>query len=362
MNEIRNNGVNFSTVSLGQVQQISHSSAPAQAAELETFFNRTLGSSSTASSQELSLDVIMSGSLGGYLGLGATAMDGLESPIASSQVLSAQNIASKSVFEPMSIVKDDKNAISIGMPEEMLTGKLPEETLANLAFSMEVNEVALGLVPGASFSPEQGAAVASVTNKTVHAPEFITMNNLQKEDFVLSSLPAETLSGWENNVASSGGTSLGLALEVPESLSALALERGANFNARPLASLPIVEGNKTSYDTAWTNISETLSAYESSSQTGVLALNDVWGKNSLGASNPVFSLGMEQNAPEIGFENVNKNDSLLGYRSFVSRELLGFIDLSPYSSTIAMNVNPTSIFSSLTPSRYLSNLLYGYTV
>ena len=361
MNEIRNSGVNFSTVSLGQVQQISQTSAPKQAVELETLLNKTLGNS-PSSSQELSLDVIMSGSLGGYLGLGATALDGLESPIASSQVLSpSYAVADTMMYKPISLTKKDDSVFAMGIPQEIITSELPEETLSSVAFSMEVNEVALGLVPGASFTPGQGSAVASITEKPLNAVEFTAMTNPEKENFVLSALPAETLSEWDSNVAV-GERSLGLSLEVPESLSALAFEKGDNFNARPLASVPFIEGRVTSYDAAWTNISETLSAYESSSSSGVLALGDVWGRNSLGYNAPAFSLGLESDKNVMGFENVDNNDNLLGYRSFVSRELLGFIDLSPYSSTIAMNVNPTSVFSSLTPGKYLSSLMYGYSV
>lgn len=365
MNEIRNSGVNFSTVSLGQVQQVSQTSPNRQAVELETLLNKTLGSSPASSDQELSLDVIMSGSLGGYLGLGATALDGLESPIASSQILSSgQAIADTKIFEPVSIVKEDNNIMAMGMPEELITSQLPPETLSSVAFSMEINEVALGLVPGASFTPAQGIAVASLTEKNLNSSDFTAMTAPEKENFVLSALPAETLSDWTGNVAVTNEKSLGLSLEVPTSLSALALERGEPFNARPLASVPFVEGSVASYDNAWGNISETLSAYESSSGSGVLALGDVWGRNSISTSNtrPTFSLGLEPDKNVLSFDNANKNDELLGYRSFVSRELLGFIDLSSYSSTIAMNVNPTSVFTALTPGKYLSSLMYGYTV
>ncbi len=359
MNEIRNSGVNFSTVSLGQIQQVSQSAAPKQAAELETLLNRTLGNSTTLSSanHDLSLDTVMSGSLSGYLGLGANALEGLESPIASSQVLASPQAVAATVFEPSKVS-------SAVLPEDSpLTGLLPQETLSSVAFSMDVNEVALGLVPGASFTPSQGYAIASVTEQKVVPAEFTAMNLQEKDNFVLSSLPVETLSGWDNqgNLAADGGKNLGLSLEVPESLSALALAKGETFDARPLASVPFVEGNRSSYDAAWNNVFDTLSAYEPASAQGMVGLGDVWNQNSQGISSSRFSLGFDAETDGVGIEkSLKSNDELLGYRSFVSRELLGFIDLSPYSSSIAMNVNPTSVSSTLKPGKYISNLLYGY--
>ncbi len=435
MNEIRNNGVNLSTVSLGQIQHMTQSSPAKQADELESMLNRTLGSSSTASAQsgELSLDVIMSGSLNGYLGVGETAMSSLESPLASAQVLSPSvsvaaaqegslnlslepaasstgtikiahteevnktgtiqiakvdldgpintiKIAKVDVNGPINAIKiakidsDSPSVLSkISSPDSPLAA-LPSETLSNVAFSMEVNEVALGLVPGENFTPSQSQAIAAALapgaapSETIAAAPAGTINPQTAatgqiiEDLAVN-LPAETIADWErskpvaltDNQVSYGG----LSLDVPTSLSAMALEKGENFDAVAMVSLPVVEGNRNDYKNAWNGMNDTLSAYEGTSSQGVIGLAEFNGPAGINSNTLGLNLDTDSNSL-IGINDVDKPKELLGYSSFVSKDLLGYMDRASYSSLIGYNVHPTSIVSALNPGKYISNMLYGY--
>lgn len=383
MNEIRNTNITFTPASLGQIQQLSQSQSTHQAEELETMLNRTLGASSSSSTAapELSLDTIMSGTLNGYLGLGDVAMEGLDSPIASTQVLNSS----------YTVASTDKQMLAATNEEGGTLASLPVKLESTIAFDNKINETAMAMVPGSVMPKFHAIQIAhvdmpddSVGIRTIQIPsqrvaldtlkpnETVAMTSNEIENTAIS-LPSETLAAWDSPkdfaLTDKSGESVALSLDVPENLSAVALEKGQTFDSQTLAAIPVVEGNKSSYNTAWNGISENLSAYAEGENQGVVGFADFETPNGLNNTalglnlDTGLNLGLNENQLEhttLASNAMSMPSELLGYRSFVDKELLGFIDLSSFSSIVGYDVNPTSSSAALRPEKYISNLILGY--
>lgn len=418
MNDIRQPGLGGynSFASIGQIQQVGAPSVNTQAAGLENLLDRTLGAqvlTGSLSGHTLSLDDVMSGSLTGYMGLGEVALDDLESPIASAQMLGGgMSVASNTIQIPSmgsevamapviqipSMGKNVEMAPAIQIPRagegmaaaggiETLAdtaappvSAVPGEMLADLgnpdAFPSETlaaadpsffGDVAFGLVPGVSLNPSQQQTFIGLSdNMTDNSVAFEQVN--ARTDMVIGNIPMETLASWDNTAVigfsdeAAGEMAMagGLTLEVPSSLSALDLETGSPFDAKTMASVPAIEGSRAEYASAWDEIHDTLSSYSGTETSGFLGISD-WLNSP--QNNSGLGLNTDSNAPDfgaLGLNNAADNNIQLSYRSMVDRELLGFIDLSSYGPALALNSNPTTQVSSLWPSKYMSGIINGY--
>ena len=252
-------------------------------------------------------------------------------------------VALNTVQIPKENLEEGNVAVTIPQNTMGVASMLPSETLADFAVATNINEASLGLVPGEKLdlSKQQAIAAISVPSKSSEVPSE-TLNN----EVAVSNIPLDTLAAWDKGTNSGVSESV-LALNVPEKLSGLAVANNEKpFNSRPLASLPVVEGNKEDYQMAWNNISETLASYDQRS-------------NATGFVNPdVLALDTDAKPEALGL--LKKNNEEIGYNSFTSDEMLGLINSSPYSAAISVNVNPTSQDSILHPEKMVAKIMYGH--
>ncbi len=410
MNEIRNLGINYSSSSpsIGHVSQIERQSSAAGTASLNLMLDKALGAPAAQPEvnmpgQNLSLDVIMSGSLGGYLGLGSEAIASLDSGLAGSQILAARPESAAIGFNVIQIPKaeelnssqlaavntiqiphipfpereeglalntiqipkidmpelaegialnpvipnqDSKETVAVSLPPMGLeiAETLPSELLGDFAVASNVTEAALGLVPGETLDLSRQRAIAAVE---------IPSNETSAENGVaFSNLPLETLAAWD---AASAAPSSALAMELPDALSAKAIAaRDDSFDMTRMASVPVIEGSEKKYETAWNGISETLASYNSSGSALGLAGFD--GKSPLNLD--ILALDSTREPETLGI--LERDNKEVGYNSFLSEDMLGVINSSPYSSAISINVNPSSQDSALHPEKLISKIMYGY--
>lgn len=402
MNEIRSSGIgNYSSVSLGQVRHVENQGQAAKAASLGQMLDKTLGAPASGGyitpEESLSLDAVMSGSLGGYLGTGSgTAATNFTA--AGSNLLAArpessaigfntvqiphvempekgelgsiqtvqiphipfperdEGVALNTIQIPhvdmpereeglalntVSIPKQEDGMSAVSIPSQALetAAFLPSETLGDFALASNVNEALLGLVPGETIDMSRQSAVAAVT---------VPSETPSANGVAYSEMPLETLAAWDISSSMPGSA---LALEIPEGLSGQALaSSGKPFDSRLAVSVPVVEGRSEDYEAAWAGVSETLASYERGSALG-LANPD--------ALNPeILALDTEQESGAIGL--VKRESGDLGYNSFCSGDMLGIVNASGFSSALSVNVNPSSQDSMLHPEKLISKIMYGY--
>lgn len=409
MNEIRNSGINsYSSMGMGQIQQTQiaqQSSSSNSAASMGQMLDKTLGASASggylAPEQSLSLDAVTSGTVGGYLGLGNEASGSLDSPSASNMMMTSPEssavgfktvqiphipmpekeeciavvqiphvpfpereeglalntiqiphiempdrdggVALNTVQIPKENLEEGNVAVTIPQNTMGVASMLPSETLGDFAVATNINEASLGLVPGEKLDLSKQQAIAAISVPKSSEVPAETLNN----DVAVSNIPLDTLAAWDKGTTSGVSESV-LALNVPEKLSGLAVANNDKpFNSRPLASLPVVEGNKEDYQMAWNNISETLASYDQRS-------------NATGFVNPdVLALDTESKPEALGL--LKKNNEEIGYNSFTSDEMLGLMNSSPYSAAISVNTNPTSQDSILHPEKMVAKVMYGHS-
>ena len=409
MNEIRNSGINsYSSMGMGQIQQTQiaqQSSSSNTAASMGQMLDKTLGAPASggylAPEQSLSLDAVTSGTVGGYLGLGNEASGSLDSPSASNMMMTSPEssavgfktvqiphipmpekeeciavvqiphvpfpereeglalntiqiphiempdrdggVALNTVQIPKENLEEGNVAVTIPQNTMGVASMLPSETLGDFAVATNINEASLGLVPGEKLDLSKQQAIAAISVPKSSEVPAETLNN----DVAVSNIPLDTLAAWDKGTTSGVSESV-LALNVPEKLSGLAVANNDKpFNSRPLASLPVVEGNKEDYQMAWNNISETLASYDQRS-------------NATGFVNPdVLALDTESKPEALGL--LKKNNEEIGYNSFTSDEMLGLMNSSPYSAAISVNTNPTSQDSILHPEKMVAKVMYGHS-
>lgn len=409
MNEIRNSGINsYSSMGMGQIQQTQiaqQSSSSNSAASMGQMLDKTLGAPASggylAPEQSLSLDAVTSGTVGGYLGLGNDASGSLDSPSASNMMMTSPEssavgfktvqiphipmpekeeciavvqiphvpfpereeglalntiqiphiempdrdggVALNTVQIPKENLEEGNVAVTIPQNTMGVASMLPSETLGDFAVATNINEASLGLVPGEKLDLSKQQAIAAISVPKSSEVPAETLNN----DVAVSNIPLDTLAAWDKGTTSGVSESV-LALNVPEKLSGLAVANNDKpFNSRPLASLPVVEGNKEDYQMAWNNISETLASYDQRS-------------NATGFVNPdVLALDTESKPEALGL--LKKNNEEIGYNSFTSDEMLGLMNSSPYSAAISVNTNPTSQDSILHPEKMVAKVMYGHS-
>lgn len=409
MNEIRNSGINsYSSMGMGQIQQTQiaqQSSSSNSAASMGQMLDKTLGAPASggylAPEQSLSLDAVTSGTVGGYLGLGNEASGSLDSPSASNMMMTSPEssavgfktvqiphipmpekeeciavvqiphvpfpereeglalntiqiphiempdrdggVALNTVQIPKENLEEGNVAVTIPQNTMGVASMLPSETLGDFAVATNINEASLGLVPGEKLDLSKQQAIAAISVPKSSEVPAETLNN----DVAVSNIPLDTLAAWDKGTTSGVSESV-LALNVPEKLSGLAVANNDKpFNSRPLASLPVVEGNKEDYQMAWNNISETLASYDQRS-------------NATGFVNPdVLALDTESKPEALGL--LKKNNEEIGYNSFTSDEMLGLMNSSPYSAAISVNTNPTSQDSILHPEKMVAKVMYGHS-
>lgn len=409
MNEIRNSGINsYSSMGLGQIQQtqIAQQSTSSSATSMSQMLDKTLGAPASggylAPEQSLSLDAVTSGTVGGYLGLGNEASGSLDAPSPSNMIAAVpennvvgfntiqiphipmpekeecislvqiphvpfpereeglalntiqiphiampdreDGVALNTVQIPKENLEDGNVAVTIPQNTMGVASMLPSETLGDFAVAVNINEASLGLVPGEKLdlSKQQAIAAISVPSTSSDVPSETLNNN----EVAVSNLPLDTLAAWDKGTSSSMPEYV-LALNIPEKLSGLTVANNEKpFDSRTLASVPVVEGKKEDYQTAWNNISETLANYDQRT-------------NATGFINPdILALDTEVKPEALGL--LKKNNEDIGYNSFTSDEMLGLMNSSPYSAAISVNVNPTSQDSILHPEKMVAKIMYGH--
>lgn len=353
MSEIQNQNINSGISSLGQIGKIG--SAPSIAQEnnrLGMYIDNVLGNEGVAKQNSMNLDAVMSGCLSGYLGLGEKAFDGLENPLASTEILQfgkPQNIATMQALQPV---------------EPALQSKA-SETLVSFE-APEINEMALGLVPGigvnvADLGSTNPLAVKEVSDKMAST---LQQNDLKQN---MAMVNFETLSNWEMDIKGemakleNMGTGALAMNNSPQETLAINIKQGESFDAMPIVSKPIIEGNRQDYGAAWNQlmqVHDTLARYDNTGNNGLVGMTD-W----LGQPNSVTSgIGYNQTIPPstIGFTYVPPVKELMSHNSIINRELFGFLDMTTYSQSASTGVNPSDVFAYLRPGKYMSNLIDGY--
>jgi hypothetical protein len=140
---------------------------------------------------------------------------------------------------------------------------------------------------------------------------------------------------------------------------ALNLKANEAFDVRPMAGKPVIEGARKEYGSMFGQIHETLSRYDGNGNNGMVGVADFLGV----PQSANVSLGLNQAAPlsPLGLRAVPATQ-LMSHQSIISNELFGFLDLSSYTQSVGMGVNPTSTTAMLKPAKYLSNLVDGYYI
>jgi hypothetical protein len=357
MSDIQEPSLNPRISSLDQISQVRPTTTVQESQKLGMYLDNVLGSEGAPQNASTNLDVVMSGCLNGYLGLGERAMEGLESPLASAEILNMSHAPSQT-------------SMGQAPPAAMqLQAGRAIETLASFD-AQEVNEITLGLVPGlgvnlASADKTNPLAVSEIMDKD---PASLLGFNDQERS-ALGNI--ETLAKWELNSEKEfarleglpeGSTSNLAAAPAPAPATlAMNIKADEQFDLRPVLSRPVIEGDRTAYSQNWNQISETLANYETRGQSSLVGLEQ-WLGNPNSAPSP-SAIGLNQAAPPspLGFMDVKPpTEQLLGYRSIVNNELFGFLDLSSYSQSMASGVNPTGTVAMLKPAKYMSNLINGY--
>lgn len=343
MNEINDPGMNPRISEAQYAGQLKETQTVQEGQKLGMYLDNVLGADGGTAVQGVNLDAVMSGCLNGYLGIGEIALAGSESPLASSEVLN-QVSQSQTIQPPVGM--DQTKAL------ESLTG----------FNTSDVSEVALGLIPGLGMNmavaeKTNPVAVSEILDKSPAAE--VGMNTEQK--MAMGNL--DSLSNWESELSSEvarlenqGGNAVAVK-GMDENTLAMNVEPGRDFDVRPMAAQPVIEGNRGEYSNNWSQLSD------------VLDRSDTGGTNLVGVADwlgePIHSnagIGYNQNAPQatLGYHDTQPSNQLMGYHSVVNKELLGFLDLSTYSQSMAMGVNPGDSVAMLKPGKYVSNLIDGY--
>lgn len=393
-----------SPIPMGQVQQLDSNLQTAKTASLEQMLDKTLGAPASGGyitpEESLSLDASMSGSLGGYLGDGSKEVAAMDFPAAGSSLAAPkalspsglnviqiphvempekgelggiqtiqiphipfpereegialntiqiphidmperEGIALNTVKVPQSDMSDDTAAVTIPRSSLEVAVFLPSETLGDFAVASNMNEAALGLVPGENIDFSRQTAIAAVS---------IPSSETFSSDVAYSELPLETLASWDISSSMPGSA---MAMEVPEGMSGQALAAsGKPFDSRLAAALPVIEGKASDYEMAWDGVSETLASYENS-RGGVLGLANP------DALNPeILALDTDRSSEAIGL--IKRDPERIGYNSFASEDMLGIINASGFSSALSVNTSMSSQDSMLHPEKLLAKIMYGY--
>ncbi|MDQ7824078.1 MAG: hypothetical protein RDV48_14855 [Candidatus Eremiobacteraeota bacterium] len=347
MNEIQQPGFNPSISQLEQAGPVGAPQAVQESQRLGMYIDNVLGSEGGTVQQGFRLDAVMSGCLNGYLGLGDRAMEALENPLASAEILNmGKNTAgAPQALKPMAGIQEGRAF----------------ETLTSYE-APEVSEVALGLVPGVGAQVASTGNPASVSQILEKSPgEEVAMKDQEKA----ANVGFETLGKWELDSGSEmayleSGAPQGLALgNSAPAMTALATPPGEAFDVRPMVSRPVIEGNRAEYSGGWSQIHETLSRFDGTGNNGMIGMTD-W-LNGQAAPSPAIGLDAPAPAaPTVGMIQSPGSTELMGHHAIMTRELFGFLDLSSYSQSVAMGVNPTTASTALSPGKYISNLVDGY--
>lgn len=353
MSEIQRQNMNTGISSTGQTGQAAlPPTAVQESQKLGIYIDNVLGNESGMKQSEVSMDAVMSGCLGGYLGLGEKAFEGLENPLASSEILHfgrPQQTVTSQAIQPLKETAQSKTS----------------ETLASFD-SPEVSEVALGLVPGI------GVNVASAGNSNPLAvneikDNFSYNNPVSSEKQNTAMVNFETLTNWEMDfkgevaqLENIGTNALALN-NANQRTMAIDIKPGTNFDVRPVVSNAVIEGNRHEYSAAWnqmTQVKDTLASYDSAGNNGLVGVADFLGQPNSATS----GIGYNQSAPvsNLGYTYVPPVKELIGHNSIVNRELFGFLDMTTYSQSASTGVNPADTFAYLRPGKYVSNLIDGY--
>lgn len=350
MSEIRETSANTFVSSAGQVDKLKAPSAVQENQRLGMYVDNVLGADGNAKSLSAAMDAVMTGCLTGYLGLGETALQGMENPLASREILNMGSSSSASA--PVPAVQAPQ------VSQEMKNF----ETLAALD-SKEVNEVTLGLVPGVGVniaSTEKNSPVALSEVLEKGSAEQAGMKDQQRQALV----GFETLAKWESDssdkmaaLESSQPSNVALNNESKPPLAANIKEDQA-FDVRPMLSQPVVEGNRTEYGANWKEFHETLASQDVDKQAGLLGVSDWIGKPQ---DNQAVGMNTVKQPSPMGLLNTTSPvQKLIGQRSIVTNDLFGFLDLSSYTQAMSSGINPTSTVALLRPARYVSNYVNGY--
>lgn len=349
MNEINETGM--ARVSEAQhVQQLRITPEAQEIQRLGMYLDNVLGADGGVKQTGINMDAVMSGCLNGYLGVGDCAL-GIESPLASSEVLNMTVQSAQTSWTPQAI----QPSVAMGDIKSL-------ETLGGFRGS-EVSEVALGLIPGlgmdvAVAEKSNPVAVSEILDKS---PAHDAGINLQQK---MSIVNYETLSNWEMDISSEVarlenlGNNTVVLKDVDKSALAQNVKSGEQFDVRLMTGLPVIEGDRKSYNISWNQIHDTIEGYDKAGSISFVGVADWIGE-------PIhnnFSLGYNETASQttMSLENSIPVNQIMGYHSVVNNELLGFLDLSSYSQAMAMGVNPSDSVAMLKPGKYVSNLVNGY--
>ncbi|GEM_PF-1757400 len=350
MSEIRETSANTFVSSAGQVEQLKAPSAVQENQRLGMYVDNVLGADGSAQNRGVAMDAVMTGCLSGYLGLGEVALQGMENPLASREILNMGSSSTASTPVP-----------AIQAPQVSQEMK-NFETLAALD-SKEVSEVTLGLVPGVGvnmLAAEKNSPVAlnEVLEKSPAAESG--MKDQQRQALV----SFETLAKWEMDssdkiaaLENSQPSNVALNNEAKPTMAAN-IKAGEDFDVRPMLSQPVVEGKRAEYGAQWKEFHETLASQDADKQAGLLGVSD-W----IGQPQGTQAVGINTTKPEspLGLMNTAPpTQRLIGQRSIVTNDLFGFLDLSSYTQAMSSGINPTSTVALLRPARYISNYVNGY--
>jgi len=410
--------------SIEQVQQVKIPTAVQENQRLGSYMDSVLGAEGQAARGGVSLDAVMSGCLNGYLGLGDTAFEGLDGSLASAEILNKKSEArvSAAVGTPTAILemKASETLASFDAQEvsEVALGLVPGVGL-NVALDAKPNPVALteimkGEAAGdAAFKSEHRQAmgnietlaqwemdtkgeIALLENVPAGVTEALARSTPEKNDLTLNLKAGEAAGVDELALNLKAGQAAGvdelslnlkagqaagvddLALNlkageaagvdelslnlkagqaVQENELALNLKANEAFDVRPMVGRPIIEGARKDYGSMFGQIHETLSRYDGNGNNGMVGVADFLGVPSMGNQ----TLGLDQSSPlsPLGMRAMPATQ-LMSHQSIISNELFGFLDLSSYTQSVGMGVNPTSTTAMLKPAKYLSNLVDGY--
>jgi hypothetical protein len=354
MSDIQEPSLNPRVSSVDQISQLRPAGTVQESQRLGMYLDNVLGDQGVARNPSANLDVMMSGCLNGYLGLGDKAMEGLDNPLASTEIL---NLSHGSQGTAMS---------QVSPPAMQLQASRAIETLASFD-TQEVNEITLGLVPGVGVNMAATDKVNPLAVTEIMDKDPATMLGFKDhEKTAMGNI--ETLAKWEVNSEKEMARLEGLpemknnlaAATAPATL-AMNIKADENFDLRPVLSHPAIEGDRGTYNKAWNQISETLVSYETRGQSALVGIEQ-WLGNPNNSPSP-SAIGLNQTAPPSPLGLMDRKpptEQLLGYRSIVNNELFGFLDLSSYAQSMASGVNPTGTVAMLKPAKYISNLVDGY--